>query len=44
VAAFIEDGKKLLADADRCLLKAKKSGKGRVVFATPKKKDAEVPE
>ncbi len=41
VAAFIENGKKLLADADRCLLKAKKSGKGRVVFATQKKKDVE---
>jgi diguanylate cyclase (GGDEF)-like protein len=41
VAGFIKDGEKLLADADRCLFKAKKSGKGRVVFATPRKKDVE---
>jgi diguanylate cyclase (GGDEF)-like protein len=44
VAGFFINGEKLLADADRCLLKAKKTGKGRVVFATPRKKDAEVSE
>ena len=38
VASLTKDHEKMVADADRCLYKAKAAGRGRVVFASPKKK------
>ena len=40
VAGYNRGLKHLVADADKCLYRAKSAGKGRVVLAHPKKKPA----